>query len=367
MMGQSFQVLVQVSFGVTPAVIYLLAGHLGAGSDGSMSAGTLVAFTTLQARLLFPMVNLMRTALDFNTSLAAFERVFEYLDLVPEIADAPDATDLTQGEDAGSVSIESVFFRYDAGVEVGLDRGSHTASNDSRPWTLANVSMEVAPGQLAALVGPSGSGKTTLTYLIPRLFDADRGKIKLDGHDVRQVRQRSLAQAIGMVTQETYLFHGTIRDNLKYANYDATDSEVLAAARAANIHELIASFPEGYDTVVGERGYRLSGGEKQRLSIARVILKNPRFLILDEATLALDSANEKLVQDALSKVMHGRTTIAIAHRLSTVMAADIIFVMDRGRVVEHGQHRELLAHRGLYAALYQQQFTETGTPAGRDR
>ena len=227
-------------------------------------------------------------------------------------------------------------------------------------WALDGVSFTIKAGQLAALVGPSGAGKTTISYLIPRLYDATEGTVRIDGVDVRRIRLASLARMVGYVSQESYLFHASIRDNLRYGNPAATDGELQAAARAAYIHERIVRFPEGYDTVVGERGYRLSGGERQRLSIARVILHQPRLLILDEATAALDTASERYVQAALAPLMRGRTTIAIAHRLSTIMAADVIFVVDRGRIVERGTHRELLARRGLYAELYEQQYESGG-------
>jgi len=244
------------------------------------------------------------------------------------------------------VALRDVYFRYEEPDDT----------NGDRPWTLDDVSLEVEPGQLAALVGPSGAGKTTISYLIPRLYDVTRGSVELDGHDVRDLQLASLAEAIGMVTQETYLFHATVRDNLLYAKPDASDAELHAAARAAAIHDRIMELSDGYDTVVGERGYRMSGGEKQRLAIARVLLKDPRVLILDEATSALDTTSERLVQQALEPLMETRTTIAIAHRLSTILAADVIFVLDRGRIVERGTHEELVNAGGLYASLYREQF-----------
>ncbi|MCS7040635.1 MAG: ATP-binding cassette domain-containing protein, partial [Caldilineales bacterium] len=234
------------------------------------------------------------------------------------------------------------------------------AASATRRWALEDVSFTVEPGQLVALVGPSGAGKTTITYLLPRLYDPDRGVIRIDGHDIRQVSLASLSAAIGMVTQETYLFHDTVRANLRFARPDATEAEMIAACRAANIHDLIASLPDGYDTIVGERGYRFSGGEKQRLAIARVILKDPRILVLDEATSSLDSESERLVQEALATVMRGRTSIVIAHRLSTILAADRILVLDEGRIVEEGTHADLLRRGGLYARLYQTQFQAKG-------
>jgi ATP-binding cassette subfamily B protein len=353
MTGQSFFATVQAFFGLTPALVYLVAGlSIGGvfltGGGGTLTAGTIVAFTTLQTRLLFPVVALLRVGVDIQTSLALFERVFEYLDIEPAIVDRPDAIDLGKDDIAGHVAFEDVRFRYDT--------GDRARSDGSQPWVLDGVSLHAPAGSLVAFVGPSGAGKTTASYLVPRLYDVDSGRVTLDGHDVRDLRRATLARAVGVVTQESYLFHASVRENLRYGRPDAGDEDVEAAARAANIHDRIERLADGYDTTVGERGYRLSGGEKQRLAIARVLLADPRVLILDEATSALDTASERLVQQALVKAMHGRTTIAIAHRLSTVLAADAIFVFDRGRVVEQGTHAELLARGGLYTRLYAEQF-----------
>ena len=372
MTGRAFFAIVQTFFAITPALIYLLAGRmLGAGTV--LTAGTLVAFTTLQARLQMPLLQLMRVTLDVQTSLALFRRIFEYIDLVPAITERPGARALKHEELRGEIEFRSVWFRYpeprsltdtantdrfgDTGVRI--DRAASTDEpelSDLPTWTLRDVSFKVLPGQLAAIVGPSGAGKTTATYLVPRFYDVTEGAILVDGHDVRDLAMGSLADAVGMVTQEPYLFHGTIRDNIAYAKPAAGADEIEQAARDANIHDQIMSFAEGYETITGERGYRLSGGEKQRLAIARVLLMDPRILILDEATSALDTETERLVQEALERATHNRTTIAIAHRLSTIQNADVIFGLEDGRLVEQGTHTELLAAGGLYSRLYVEQF-----------
>jgi len=339
MIGQGFYAVVQSFLSITPAAVYLVAGLLLANGQ-PISAGTIVAFTTLQTRLYFPIGQLLQVSVELRSSLALFDRVFEYLDLKPDIVDAPDAVNLVAADGGGRVALRSVYFRY---PEVPED-------------ALTGVSFSAEPGQLVALVGPSGAGKTTISYLIPRLYDVTGGSIEIDGIDVRQVRQASLAADIGFVTQESYLFHDTILANLQYGRPGASLEEIEDAARAAYIHDRIMEFPDGYDTVVGERGYRLSGGEKQRLAIARVLLHDPRILILDEATSALDTASEREVQKALDALMGSRTTIAIAHRLSTIVNADVINVIDGGRVVDSGSHRELLGRQGLYATLYNEQF-----------
>ncbi|WP_430296812.1 ABC transporter ATP-binding protein [Sinomonas sp. B1-1] len=348
MSGQYFFALVTIFMSSIPAIVYLVAGWLltgsvGAGAPAAITAGTIVAFTNVQARLLFPLIALMRVALDLQTSGALFARIFEYLDLKPAIADAPDAAPLPDGAPRlGEVAFDGVTFRYpDA-------RGEERA-------TLEDVSFAIEPGQYVAFVGPSGAGKTTVSYLIPRFYEATSGSVRFAGRDVRDIERESLVSHIGVVSQETYLFHASIAENLRYAKPDATLEELEAACRAANIHATIQSFPDGYDTVVGERGYRLSGGEKQRIAIARVLLKDPEVLILDEATSALDTVSERLVQRALDAAAHGRTTIAIAHRLSTVVGADVIYVVDGGRIVERGTHAELLAAGGTYAGLYAEQ------------
>ncbi|MEV7876001.1 ABC transporter ATP-binding protein [Microbacterium sp. NPDC089188] len=344
MSGQGFFAVVQVIMSSVPAVIYLVSGYLIGGGAGAITAGTIVAFTTVQARLLMPLMGLMRVALDVQTSSALFARIFEYLDLRPAIVDVPDALPVSAAPGPlGRIEFRDVEFRYP------------DAPAQARP-TLDGVSFTVEPGQHVAFVGPSGAGKTTILYLTPRMYEASGGAVLFSGADVRSLERASIIDEIGIVSQETYLFHATVRENLRYARPDATDDEIEAACRAANIHHVIAGFEAGYDTVVGERGYRLSGGEKQRIAIARVLLKDPPVLLLDEATSALDTVSERIVQEALETASHGRTTLSIAHRLSTVIGADQIHVVDAGRIVESGTHGELLARGGLYASLAAEQL-----------
>nr|BFF11977.1 ABC transporter ATP-binding protein [Microbacterium flavescens] len=344
MSGQGFFAVVQVLMASVPAVIYLVAGYFITGGEAVITAGTIVAFTTVQARLLMPLMGLMRVSLDLQTSATLFARIFEYLDLVPAIQDAPDAIDVQHAPGPiGRIEFRDVVFRYP------------DAAEDARP-TLQSVTFTAEPGQHVAFVGPSGAGKTTILYLTPRMYEASGGAVLFAGEDVRRLTQESIIDQVGIVSQETYLFHATIRENLRYARPEATDDELEAACRAANIHHVIEGFDLGYDTVVGERGYRLSGGEKQRIAIARVLLKDPPVLLLDEATSALDTVSERVVQEALDAAARGRTTLSIAHRLSTVIAADVIHVVEAGRIVESGTHADLIEQGGLYSELAAQQL-----------
>ncbi len=378
MVGRWFFMIIGTIFSITPAFVYWLAGTLAANGDPSApTAGSIVAFTTLQSRLFFPLGQLLNVQVEIQGSLALFDRIFEYLELDPEIEDAPDAVALDPATVRGGVAFRHVSFHYPVpATPVATATDDEAVESDDGPaepppvvpgFGLEDLDFEAAPGQLVALVGPSGSGKTTTTYLIPRLYDVDDGAVEIDGRDVRSVTLASLGQVVGFVTQETYLFHASVRENLLYARPDATDDELVEAARAAAIHDRIMELPQGYDTQVGERGYKLSGGEKQRIAIARVLLKDPRILILDEATSALDTVSERLIQAAFERVMAGRTTIAIAHRLSTILRADLILVYERGRIVERGSHAALVARGGLYARLYREQFLATEEAGVDDR
>jgi ATP-binding cassette, subfamily B, bacterial len=404
MVGRWFFMIIGTIFSITPAFVYWLAGWLTIQNDPTApTIGDIVAFTTLQSRLFFPMGQLLNVQVEIQGALALFDRIFEYLEMDPEIVDAPDAVELDPHTVRGQVRLRDVTFHYpteavpsgrahdavarqdaplpDEEVEVAvaaasvdaeavetLVRGNASLAGEIPAiemlptFALEDIDFEAQPGELVALVGPSGSGKTTTTYLIPRLYDVDAGAVEIDGIDVRRIKLASLGRMIGVVTQETYLFHASVRENLMYAKPEATEDEMREATRAAAMHDRVMELPEGYDTIVGERGYKLSGGEKQRIAIARVLLKDPRILILDEATSALDTVSERLIQAAFERLMEGRTTIAIAHRLSTILRADRILVYDRGHIVERGTHAELLEQRGLYARLYREQFLTEASP-----
>src|SRR6266487_2715947 len=378
MIGRWFFMLIGTFFSIMPAIIYLVAGWQIINNVPGVSLGTIVAFTTLQSRIFFPIGQLLNVQVEIQGSLALFDRIFEYLDLPIEIQNRPGALKLSSNDVQGDVTFRDVTFTYKRDESSVLNGLNEKEGNGNRPVspeavtvpvvtpaeeaipriTLNDVSFEIKPGQLAALVGPSGAGKTTITYLVPRLYDVDSGAVEIDGHNVKDIALESLGELIGVVTQETYLFHASIKENLLYARMDASEEDMIAAAKAAAIHDRIMELEDGYDTLVGERGYKLSGGEKQRMAIARVILKNPRVLILDEATSALDTHSERLIQAALEPLMKNRTTLAIAHRLSTILAADIILVVDKGEIVERGTHEELLRREGLYARLYNEQFSQ---------
>jgi len=383
--GSSFFVMIGLVSAVGTALVYGFGGWLVI--QDKFTVGTIVAFGSYLGTLYGALQGLAGAPVEFSTSMVSFERVFEIIDLPQDIEEKKDALVLRDAK--GELAFEDISFKYSINENIMLSEvkrygsmanvtavmslgektkgkdgmkdaesivGEAEAKSQARVVALEGISFTAKPGQLIALVGPSGAGKTTLTYLIPRLYDPTSGVIRIDGHDLCDVTLDSLAAAIGMVTQETHLFHDTIRTNLTYAKMDATQAEIETAARAANIHDFVMGLPDRYDTTVGERGYRLSGGEKQRVALARVILKNPRILVLDEATSSLDSESESLIQDALKRVMAGRTSIVIAHRLSTILAADLILVMDRGKIVERGTHDELLATGGLYSQLYETQF-----------
>ncbi len=335
MAGRWLMATMQFTFAAQPAIIYWLAGQSFVGR--SISIGTVVAFTTLQTRLLFPIQSLLNVQADMTASLALFDRIFEYLDLPVDIVEAPNPVRLRSTEVLGHVAFEDAWFRY-------------AATDDADQWTLRDVNLVVPAGTRTAIVGETGAGKTTLGYLVARLYEPQRGRVTIDGVDVREASMQSLAATVGVVSQETYLFHASVRENLRFARPQATDQEIEAAARTAHIHDLIASLPEGYDTIVGERGYRFSGGEKQRMAIARTILRNPPVLVLDEATSSLDTQTEAAIQAELETLAEGRTTITIAHRLSTVRDADQIVVLDHGLIAERGTHEQLLEEGGRYAS-----------------
>ena len=339
--GQAFFTVIQTFMGATPILAYLAAGWMLDRDIGNISAGTVVAFTTLQSRLFFPVARLLETTVELQSSRALFRRIFQYLDAEPDIEEAEDPVEIDRDLARGELAFDDVHFAYDGDADNAALRG---------------VEFSAKPGQLIAFVGPSGSGKSTILSLAARLYDADSGAVRIDGVDVRDISLESMAGLLGFVTQESYLFAGTVRSNVLYGRPDADHAEVEKACRAAAIHDRIMELPEGYDTIVGERGSRLSGGERQRVAIARVLLHDPRLLVLDEATSALDTASERRIQEALGELIASRTTLAVAHRLSTIQADDVIHVVEAGRIVESGDHDTLLAAGGAYAELHRQQF-----------
>lgn len=353
--GQSFFTVVQAFLGTSPIIVYVVAAMLLNDGSSSLSAGTVVAFTTLQSRLFFPVARLLETSVELQSSRALFSRIFDYMDAESDIVESPDPVQLRRDTLTGRVAFDDVHFRYDEAGTSTTAEGDDDAES-ARPDALDGVSFEAGPGRLIAFVGPSGSGKSTVLSLVARLYDPRTGAVSLDGVDLRDLSFDSLADSLGFVTQESYLFAGTLRENIAYGRPDASDAEIEKAGRAAAIHDRIMEFEDGYDTTVGERGFRLSGGERQRIAIARVLLHDPKVLVLDEATSALDTASERRIQAALDELVSGRTTLAVAHRLSTIQAADMIHVIDRGRIVESGDHDTLLATGGVYADLYREQF-----------
>ena len=346
MTGQTFFVVMQTFFTMAPAIVWLIGGYILTGGSNTLTLGDIVAFTAIQTRLLFPLAGLFNRGVEISSSIALFDRIFEYLDIDPKIKDPANPVEMDPATVRGEIAYRTVGFRYES-----------VKSNGDAPFALRDIDFAVPSGSLTALVGPSGAGKTSVGYLLARLYDADTGSVTIDGVNVKDMTQSDLSKLIGVVSQDSFMFHSSIRENLVYGKPGATEEEMVAATKAAQIFDLIDGLPDRFETTVGERGYRLSGGERQRLAIARVILANPRILLLDEATSSLDTLSERMIQQALARLRKGRTTVAIAHRLSTVIAADQILVMENGRISDRGTNEELLARSTLYRRLYEEQFT----------
>ncbi len=346
MTGQTFFVVMQTFFTMAPAIVWLIGGYFLTGGNSTLTLGDIVAFTAIQTRLLFPLAGLFNRGVEISSSIALFERIFEYLDIDPKIKDPVNPAQIDLANARGAIAYQKVGFSYEA-----------VNSHGDAPFTLGDIDFTVPSGSLTALVGPSGAGKTSVGYLLARLYDANSGSVTIDGVNVKNMTRADLSKLIGVVSQDSFMFHASIRENLVYGKPDASEEEVVAAAKSAQIFDLIDGLPERFETTVGERGYRLSGGERQRLAIARVILANPRILLLDEATSSLDTLSERMIQQALTRLRKGRTTVAIAHRLSTVIAADQILVMENGRISDRGTNDELLVRSTLYRRLYEEQFT----------
>ena len=346
MTGQTFFVVMQTFFTMAPAVVWLIGGYILTGGNNTLTLGDIVAFTAIQTRLLFPLAGLFNRGVEISSSIALFDRIFGYLDIDPKIKDPANPVEMDPATVRGEITYRTVGFRYES-----------VKSNGDALFALRDIDFAVPSGSPTALVGPSGAGKTSVGYLLARLYDADTGAVTIDGVNVKDMTQADLSKLIGVVSQDSFMFHSSIRENLVYGKPDATEEEMVAATKAAQIFDLIDGLPDRFETTVGERGYRLSGGERQRLSIARVILANPRILLLDEATSSLDTLSERKIQQALARLRKGRTTVAIAHRLSTVIAADQILVMENGRISDRGTNEELLVRSTLYRRLYEEQFT----------
>jgi len=360
MTGQRFFVVMQTFFTMAPAIIWLLGGYMITGDRDAVSLGDIVAFTAIQTRVLFPLAGLFNRAVQISSSIALFDRIFEYLDIDPKIIDPENPVEVELSQFKGELEYKDVGFKYaelPSPVKRSKSDELRPRLTAESPFSLSGINFSVPSGGLTALVGPSGAGKTSVGYLLARLYDTDSGSVSIDGINIKDMRQTDLSKLIGVVSQDSFMFHASVRDNLVFGKPEATEEEMIDATKAAQIYDLIDGLPDRFETIVGERGYRLSGGERQRLAIARVILSNPRILLLDEATSSLDTLSERLIQQALGRLREGRTTVAIAHRLSTVVAAGQILVMEEGKIADRGTNEELLERSSLYRQLYEEQFT----------